>query len=272
MAIPRVRATFDRLRAAFPDLHFSLTASSSLHLASVAGNSRPTTCPACALSFDRSNDAARHFQTAHAGDTLPYVCVASCSARTNRRDHFSDHLRRNPGSCALAFLCELAKSPAARDPDLMATAAALLPHQAAPDAPTAPGTALIPRLVRDIGFDTIDAALRKLEPDAVPAGLTHPLSDVIDWSRVADGPAAGSSSSDPLTVLDLVLRPPSATTAASVPAQLPMLRLVYVDEADVGKVLECAADAGIAVSVVSAVLPQSARTPSAGRAVRWSPY
>ncbi|KAI9155877.1 hypothetical protein H9P43_008987 [Blastocladiella emersonii ATCC 22665] len=208
MAIPRVRASLDRLRTSFPDLRVTLTAGGSLLLETADDDARPTTCPSCQLFFKRSNDAARHFQTAHASDTLPYVCVASCSTRTNRRDHFIDHLRRNPDSCALAFLCELAKSPAARDPDLMATAAALLPHQAAPDAPTAPGTALIPLLVRDIGFDAIDAALRKLEPDAVPAGLTHPLSLEAFGIVPATNDDAASDAVDPLVSPPASLRPP----------------------------------------------------------------
>ncbi|KAI9188328.1 hypothetical protein H9P43_002719 [Blastocladiella emersonii ATCC 22665] len=182
MAIPRVRASFDRLRATYPDLHFTLTASGSMAIKCVADNSRPTTCPSCALSFNRTNDAARHFQTAHASDTLP--------------DHFIDHLRRNAGSCALAFLCELAKDPPARDPNLMVTVAALLPA-VAPTAPVAPGAALILVLVREIGFNTINSAFERLAPDAVPAGLPYPLS--LDAFGVApDMVEAADDAVDPL--------------------------------------------------------------------------
>ncbi|KAI9183027.1 hypothetical protein H9P43_003943 [Blastocladiella emersonii ATCC 22665] len=178
------RAELDRLRAAHPDMLFTLTASGGLVLERAADGSRPNTCPSCALNFPRPSDAARHFQTAHARDTLPFVCVASCSARaarTNRRDRFINHLRRNAGSCTLAFLCELAKDPVARDADLVATVAALFPATDA--AAPAPSAAVL--LVRDVGFDAISAGLREIAADAVPAGLPHPLSlDAFGITRV----------------------------------------------------------------------------------------
>ncbi|KAI9155870.1 hypothetical protein H9P43_009009 [Blastocladiella emersonii ATCC 22665] len=175
---PRARETLEQLKIAYPAFDISIYANGSLVLESTEDGSRPIVCPACDMDFKRSNDLARHFHTSHASGTLPFGCVAGCTRRTNRRDHFLEHLRRNPASCALTILLELARDTTAegqpdRDEDLMSTMLALFPVSQPEELS---GDEYLPRLVHELGAKELNSALEDLTEDEVPDGLPFPLT------------------------------------------------------------------------------------------------
>ncbi|KAI9182960.1 hypothetical protein H9P43_003876 [Blastocladiella emersonii ATCC 22665] len=104
-----VRDALLALHASYPHLVFGVTPDGCLLLESRADRQRLTACPVpgCRQRFkrERSNDVARHFQTQHAPESLPFMCPAPCHSRTNRRDHFVKHLKGKP-SCAWRLLSQ----------------------------------------------------------------------------------------------------------------------------------------------------------------------
>ncbi|KAI9155863.1 hypothetical protein H9P43_008973 [Blastocladiella emersonii ATCC 22665] len=121
--ISRVRAALVALHEAYPNLAFDVTTDGSLLVESRADGERPMECPfpGCRQRFKRrrANDVARHFQTRHAPDALPFVCPAPCTSRTNRRDHFATHLKRSE-PCVWRLLVQRTDP----DVDIMMTMAA----------------------------------------------------------------------------------------------------------------------------------------------------
>ncbi|KAI9155876.1 hypothetical protein H9P43_008986 [Blastocladiella emersonii ATCC 22665] len=121
--LSRVRAALVALHESYPDLVFDVTTDGSLLVESRADGERPMECPfpGCRQRFKRrrANDVARHFQTKHAPDALPFVCPAPCTMRTNRRDHFAKHLELKE-SCVWRLLSQR-NDP---DVDIMMTMAA----------------------------------------------------------------------------------------------------------------------------------------------------
>ncbi|KAI9183026.1 hypothetical protein H9P43_003942 [Blastocladiella emersonii ATCC 22665] len=105
--LSRIRDALQSLREAYPALNFGVTPDGRLLVETRADCLRLTACPApgCRqrIKGDRSNDVARHFQTQHAPDSLPFVCPAPCTMRTNRRDRFVKHLKAKP-ACARRVL------------------------------------------------------------------------------------------------------------------------------------------------------------------------
>ncbi|ORZ41000.1 hypothetical protein BCR44DRAFT_1424195 [Catenaria anguillulae PL171] len=140
--IGRVVDAVALLNAQFPAYHFTVRPDGGLSIVMSADGQRVTSCPFpnCEMGFTnrRSNCISRHYQTEHAPNTLPFLCGGQCRSRTNRRDHFLSHLKRNKARCAAYLIHQAQVDPDSREPSWQVA------------------------LVRDTNASMIDAQFRKL--------------------------------------------------------------------------------------------------------------
>ncbi|ORZ41001.1 hypothetical protein BCR44DRAFT_95425, partial [Catenaria anguillulae PL171] len=193
--ITRIVDTVASLNLQFPGYNFSVRPDGGLIIVSLHNGSRVTSCPhpACITTFSnrRSNCVARHFATEHAPNTLPFVCSGTCRSKTNRRDHFLSHLKRNKARCAAQVLI------GALENDTQVMMSLVYPASSEPSWPRAlvrdAGAALLDSQLRRQGY-SLDSVLACIESGIPPAPVTQSAQSFLVPTGAMTSVAHGSAS------------------------------------------------------------------------------